>query len=112
MPSQNKITIPKYKEDLLNDKIHQYNMLRNRLYVTRVADDIESISSAMRDLEKSIQDQIEQIEKQHSRKYNMFNEEPEEWYRRERIRQLQRKEAQEKVFNMSLKELLPQRYKK
>ena len=112
MPLQNKITIPKYKEDLLNDKIHQYNMLRNRLYVTRVADDIESISSAMRDLEKSIQDQIEQIEKQHSRKYNMFNEEPEAWYRREGIRQLQRKEAQEKVFNMSLKELLPQRYKK
>ena len=54
MKTAYKITIPKYKEDLLNDKIHQYNMLRNRLYVTRVADDIESISSAMRDLEKSI----------------------------------------------------------
>ena len=103
--------LKKVGDVILQNRVKEYYNLKARIASIVNPDQVVELTKELRELEDRIEVQLGNISKAQNRS-NVFRGDIDTFYRNERIRNLKRREAQEKYQRMSLSELIPINIKK
>jgi predicted nucleic acid-binding Zn-ribbon protein len=96
---------------ILNNRVKEYYSLKRRIAGIVNPEQVVDLTKELRDLEDRIEAQRADIARAENRS-NMYRGDYDAFYKNERIRELKKREAQEKYKGMSLSQLLPINIKK